>query len=718
MRTRAILLALLLCSIGCFAQNWRTVYSPVKGTQTIPGESFPIEWFNMDNGKWRIEIRLYTINVNSIHAHEQPWFKTHDQLPHDFMYSPVKVYHHDFTYKQNWEKSDGTPWFAVPCENSWKWTGPTSLPLNVTFSDVDPFIATLSTVDFQNPVNTNDLINNRIEIRGFGPGNQRFYTYVDIVDPDPNMAPVGPGFVIQCHETGVDVCLESTRDTEVDAQYQPIATGPETRLMQWYRLKDDDDIPSDLDAFIRGQYTSAYDNPTSHLVAIGGLRNDLCLPKFQAKDDRPVDLLFVQANRAYGKNHCLNPTSQIYDLSPLTPVVVFNPNGIDFDDPILSATGNDFPDGEVYSDEALICDELKCKLPKTKYDFPRPDELSNSIRILMNNSPLQNADIWVSGISWKAIPDVYNNFQGPHNEDFLSYENLKPKVCFTDLNDAYINDFNEKEMTYEGTYQIKIRYEGQIINCQKKMRVKVKQNPLVAPVVGTFNQIVRDFMDDNNLLVTQEAVCDMLYNVYTHVYTPRLAVDVLTDTLYQPVAGMVTHQLFDSLAFYFSESVSTKPVVDAYLDMLGIRIRWENPLVLSDTNSLLSGYLGTVPVGDTLFLTCNLVDKDGAELRRYVNGLVGNLGTIAPGARKGNDASDTWVEIYPNPSKQFVQVSTNAAFPVNYQIISLTGELVKDGQLLSGLEKVDLADLKPSVYIMKVLGSDHQFSESRLIKIN
>lgn len=60
---------------------------------------------------------------------------------------------------------------------------------------------------------------------------------------------------------------------------------------------------------------------------------------------------------------------------------------------------------------------------------------------------------------------------------------------------------------------------------------------------------------------------------------------------------------------------------------------------------------------------------------------------------------------YPNPASSHIIVETHSIEPIKFEIISLPGIIVLDGTISSTDNKIDVSDLRPSIYILKV--GDH-----------
>ncbi|MCB2208261.1 MAG: T9SS type A sorting domain-containing protein [Bacteroidetes bacterium] len=87
---------------------------------------------------------------------------------------------------------------------------------------------------------------------------------------------------------------------------------------------------------------------------------------------------------------------------------------------------------------------------------------------------------------------------------------------------------------------------------------------------------------------------------------------------------------------------------------------------------------------------------------RYdIYGLMGITDTETP-----DEESDKWIA-YPNPAKGFMNIKLNFEHPVKYEIFSVQGKIVLDGNISSNHQQIDLSSLSSNIYILQI-GNERQ----------
>lgn len=94
--------------------------------------------------------------------------------------------------------------------------------------------------------------------------------------------------------------------------------------------------------------------------------------------------------------------------------------------------------------------------------------------------------------------------------------------------------------------------------------------------------------------------------------------------------------------------------------------------------------------------------------------LQGKKGETAIGEQPVN-ASD--IDVYPNPSRNMVHVMYKGREkPTNVEIIGMHGCMVRSVQFTNNPMAVDLQQLNPGLYVMRLLFSDHNSVSTKIIK--
>ena len=72
-------------------------------------------------------------------------------------------------------------------------------------------------------------------------------------------------------------------------------------------------------------------------------------------------------------------------------------------------------------------------------------------------------------------------------------------------------------------------------------------------------------------------------------------------------------------------------------------------------------------------------------------------------------------EIYPNPTTTSITLETNGVFNLEYQLISLTGEIIQHHKINSNKANIDLSFLPANTYLLKIFSAEGKLS--KVIKV-
>jgi hypothetical protein len=111
-------------------------------------------------------------------------------------------------------------------------------------------------------------------------------------------------------------------------------------------------------------------------------------------------------------------------------------------------------------------------------------------------------------------------------------------------------------------------------------------------------------------------------------------------------------------------------------------------------------------------INANYINKD-ANLSLLSTGGV-TINVINDVAVKDNQKTDHSFIIYPNPTSQYVLISTTIKEEYKIRITDLKGSLIKEG-LLNEIIKIDLQDLKNGVYLIQLLGHKQSFCNKLVV---
>ncbi len=75
------------------------------------------------------------------------------------------------------------------------------------------------------------------------------------------------------------------------------------------------------------------------------------------------------------------------------------------------------------------------------------------------------------------------------------------------------------------------------------------------------------------------------------------------------------------------------------------------------------------------------------------------------------------LKMYPNPTRDFVTIESNGLNDLEYVLISLNGQIIKSGKILTDKEQISVSDLTNGIYVMKFISKEMKFSKTeKLIK--
>lgn len=77
---------------------------------------------------------------------------------------------------------------------------------------------------------------------------------------------------------------------------------------------------------------------------------------------------------------------------------------------------------------------------------------------------------------------------------------------------------------------------------------------------------------------------------------------------------------------------------------------------------------------------------------------------------------DIAVNIYPNPTTDYFNISMDEARFLDYQVFDLNGTLIKNDKITGLKTKVSLTGYLPSVYILKIIGNNTECKTFQIIK--
>ena len=81
-----------------------------------------------------------------------------------------------------------------------------------------------------------------------------------------------------------------------------------------------------------------------------------------------------------------------------------------------------------------------------------------------------------------------------------------------------------------------------------------------------------------------------------------------------------------------------------------------------------------------------------------------------------DDIHESGISIYPNPANTILTIETVSSFPIDYELTSLNGQLVIDGEMDGTSHQIDLSPFQKGVYLITIRTSDFVTTE-KIIKL-
>lgn len=104
---------------------------------------------------------------------------------------------------------------------------------------------------------------------------------------------------------------------------------------------------------------------------------------------------------------------------------------------------------------------------------------------------------------------------------------------------------------------------------------------------------------------------------------------------------------------------------------------------------------------------------DGAATWEVDNVVVTSESTI--GIEENQNISDA-VKVYPNPSRGMVNISSNVIEKAEYQVFSITGEVVNQGVIQGNQSSINLSDITNGIYTLQITENDKTAVKRIIIK--
>jgi polyhydroxybutyrate depolymerase len=93
-------------------------------------------------------------------------------------------------------------------------------------------------------------------------------------------------------------------------------------------------------------------------------------------------------------------------------------------------------------------------------------------------------------------------------------------------------------------------------------------------------------------------------------------------------------------------------------------------------------------------------------LRYDINGVIGTTGI------ENLHGEELNLSIFPNPTNSIINIKSDLSFPIEYEMLSFTGKTMIHGKINSGHQQIDVSDLSPGIYYLKVEGKVYKVLRS------
>lgn len=189
--------------------------------------------------------------------------------------------------------------------------------------------------------------------------------------------------------------------------------------------------------------------------------------------------------------------------------------------------------------------------------------------------------------------------------------------------------------------------------------------------------------------------------------TPVLQIHGTTDAVV-PYLGAFWSRSIDDVVDYWVgfNNCSSDPTVDEIPNTSTIDLSSAEHFVHDDGDNgattehiKITGGGHTWPGTAFVFPGTNLDFNASVEVWKFFSRYDIN-GEINP--NNTDEVDETEILFYPNPTNSFINVEFDFTKKINYEVVSVLGEVVLKGVINSGKESIDLSALSPNVYFLKI----------------
>lgn len=101
-------------------------------------------------------------------------------------------------------------------------------------------------------------------------------------------------------------------------------------------------------------------------------------------------------------------------------------------------------------------------------------------------------------------------------------------------------------------------------------------------------------------------------------------------------------------------------------------------------------------------------------------GALGALCYFAKAYENLDVTDENWaqLQIYPNPVSKQLNIQTKSDLEIRYQLIDLSGKVVKTGKFIGNLHQIDVQDLAQGVYFLKLTAGQHIENHKIIVQSN
>ncbi|MCF6349657.1 MAG: T9SS type A sorting domain-containing protein [Flavobacteriaceae bacterium] len=152
-------------------------------------------------------------------------------------------------------------------------------------------------------------------------------------------------------------------------------------------------------------------------------------------------------------------------------------------------------------------------------------------------------------------------------------------------------------------------------------------------------------------------------------------------------------------------------LLDLYCDnnlLTSLDVRNGNNTAITNFSTLGNPNLNCIFVDDVTYSTTNWADIDATSTFVETEAACDNVASVS------DTAFDTSLLIYPNPTKNQVNIKTDRN--ANYIISSISGQILQKGVLIQGINALEISTLSQGIYFIKIKDNQTEITKKLMVQ--